>query len=300
MAGLLNIVPRYLPRYGMAPEWVRAVRPLTIVFTVISFAVTIVFRADVDAQGGAYATGVLVLMSSAAIAVALSSWRRQQAAWMRWAFVVIALVFAYTTIVNIFERPEGIKIASIFIGTIIALSFISRIVRTTELRVEGIELDETAQAIVNEAEEGTIRIIASQYCPTDTLRDYRAEEKLNRETNHMPPTDPIIFFEVETGDTSEFSGVLRVKGIDVGGNYRVLRTTSSVVPNVIAAFLLYLRDYTGRIPHVYFQWSDRNPLGLIFSYVLFGEGDIAPITHEVLRQAEKDRTRRPQVHVGGS
>jgi hypothetical protein len=57
----------------MAPEWASATRPLVLIITGIAFLVTILFRADVNAQGGAYATGVLGLMTSGAVAVAISS-----------------------------------------------------------------------------------------------------------------------------------------------------------------------------------------------------------------------------------
>jgi hypothetical protein len=38
------------------------------------------------------------------------------------AFLLIALVFTYTTILNVYDRPEDIKIASLFIGAIILVS----------------------------------------------------------------------------------------------------------------------------------------------------------------------------------
>src|SRR5262245_20124075 len=294
MAGLINIVPRYLPRYGMAPAWTRATRPLALVYTAIAFAVTIIFDADHNAQGGAYATGVLVLMTSAAVAVTLSAWREGA---IRYAFLVIALVFGYTTIVNIIERPEGIKIASFFIGAIVVVSFISRALRSTELRVERVELNESARQLIEEAKKGTIRIIANRPDRGD-IDEYQLKEKEERWNNHIPAQDPVLFFEVRPGDVSEFSGVLRVRGVQVG-SYKVLRTRSPAVPNAIAAFLLHLRDSTGQIPHVYFGWTDVNPLWYVLKFIFFGEGDTAPVTHEILRQAEHDPSRRPAVHVGG-
>jgi hypothetical protein len=296
MAGLLNIVPRYLPRYGMAPDWALAQRPLVLIYMMVAFAVTVIFEADVEKQGGAYATGVLVLMSSAAIAVTLSVWRRRK----NWVpFLIIALVFVYTTVQNVHERPEGIKIASLFILTIVATSFLSRVWRTTELRVEKIELDATAKEYIDELirQGSEIRIVANRR-DTGDAAEYRLKEREKRADNHIPTRDPVLFFEVTPSDASEFSGVLRVRGVDVDG-YRVMRSESPAVPNAIAAFLLHVRDMSGKLPHVYFGWSEGNPLKYLLKYIAFGEGDTAPITHEVLRQVEDNPERRPAVHVGG-
>ncbi len=295
LAGLLNIVPRYLPRYGMAPEWARATRPLVVVFTVICFIVTLLFRADVDAQAGAYATGVLALMTSAAIAVTLSA--RRQGERIQWAFMLISLIFSYTTIINIIEEPEGLKIATIFIVVIVISSLFSRVWRSTELRVDRIELDDIAREFIRQAARGTIRIITNRV-DTGAPEEYQVKEQEKRDDNHIPPSEPIIFFEVTPGDASEFSGVLKICGTNVDG-FKVLRTESPAVPNAIAAFLLYLRNETGKLPHVYFGWSEGNPVSYLLKYIAFGEGDTAPVTHEVLRQAEKDPERRPVVHVGG-
>ena len=296
MAGLLNIVPRYLPRFGMAPEWTRAARPLVLIYSAIAFAVTVIFRADVDAQGGAYATGVLVLMTSAAVAVTLSAWGRK-ARGSALGFGVIATVFAYTTAVNVIERPDGVKIASLFIGAIVVVSLCSRLWRTLELRVDGVELDDQARRFVDESLGGDLHIIANQPDACD-VAEYEEKVRQARADFLLPPDQPLLILEVYIRDPSDFSDVLRVKGVDAGG-YRVLRAEATAVPNAIAAFLLYLRDASGRRPHAYFNWGESHPLLYIVRYLLSGHGDVAPVTREVLRQAEPDPARRPVIQVGG-
>ena len=267
LAGLLNLIPRYLPRYGMAPEWARANRPLVLIITGITLVVTIIFKASVDAQGGAYATGVLVLMSSAALAVAITAWRQSH----RWAvFISITVVFAYTTVTNVFERPEGIKIASLFIATIIVMSLVSRALRSTELRVHGIMPDEMAMSFIesiNPRGEG-IRIIANRPGRGDAS-EYAAKLAEARQTHHLPENDPLLFLEVRPGDTSNFSEFLQIEGKRVGP-YRILACQSAAIPNAIAALLLYMRDRTGQIPHVYFGWTEGNPITYLLKFLAFG------------------------------
>lgn len=295
MAGLLNIVPRYLPRFGMAPEWTRAARPLVLVYTAVAFAVTIIFRASVDAQGGAYATGVLVLMTSGAVAVTLSAWRRGERR-AATGFGVIAAVFVYTTIANVVERPEGVKIAGFFIASIVTVSLTSRLWRTLELRVDRIELDDRAQRFIAEAGEEELHIIANHPDSRDAA-EYEAKEREIREDFVLPPECTVLFLEIYVRDASDFAEAMKIRGVDVGG-HRVLRAEATAVPNAIAAFLLYLRDETHRRPHAYFNWTEGNPILYLIRYVLSGRGDVAPVTREVLRQAEPDPTKRPAIHAG--
>jgi hypothetical protein len=299
MAGLINVVPRYLPRYGMAPEWGRAIRPLVFVYTAIAFAIVIIFKASTDAQAGAYATGVLFVMSSAAVAVTLVA-RRNGSRRSTAIFAMVTLVLAYTTVANIFERPDGIKIASFFIAAIVVVSLASRVQRSLELRHERIELDEEARRFIKEASNqgDEIHIIAHRRRSGNEPKEYARKLAEQQEFNRVPKDVPVLFLEVNVDDASEFEEVLEVRGVEVG-DYKVLRAESAVVPNAIAAFLLYLRDETGKTPNCYFGWTEGNPFVYVVRYILFGEGDTAPVTHEVLREAEPDLERRPNINVGG-
>ncbi|HEX6975773.1 MAG TPA: hypothetical protein VF147_15315, partial [Vicinamibacterales bacterium] len=231
---------------------------------------------------------------SAAVAVTLATFRRHARA--RYAFAAITLVFVYTTITNVIERPDGVKIASWFIITIIVTSMVSRVMRSTELRIQGVEPDVLARQFIREAAGTPVRIIANR---PDTGRPEEYEHKLReaRESHHLPPDERVLFVEVRPGDVSDFAGTLKVEGADVGGHH-VLRCTSPAIPNAIAALLLYCRDETGKIPHAYFGWTEGNPIAYLLKFLAFGEGDTAPVTREVLRQCEHNPMRRPRIHVG--
>jgi len=295
MAGLLNLVPRYLPRYGMAPDWARAVRPLVLVFTAIAFLVTWLFDANVDAQGGAYATGVLVLISSAAVAVTLSTWRKGQHR-LTAAFGVIAGVFLYTTGANVAERPDGVKIGACFIAGILLVSLVSRLRRAFDLRVTNVQLDPMAGLFIRDTARREITLIANEPDTRDET-EYRSKIKQVVKDHHLPSQHDVIFVEVTVTDASDFETELDVHG-EIRGDQRVLTVCGSSVPNALAALALYIRDLTHRQPHLYFEWTEGSPVANFLRYLVFGQGEVAPVTREILRRAEPDRSRRPHVHVG--
>jgi hypothetical protein len=292
MAGLLNLVPRYLPPYGMAPDWARANRPLVLVFTLISLIVTKIFDADVNAQGGAYATGVLVLMTSAAVAVTIAHKGRKRF----WLFALMTLVFAYTTTLNIYERPEGLKIASFFIGTIVLVSITSRAMRSTELRIGEVKLSPKAADFLSSFAPNPVRIIAHRP-DKRTIEEYDRKERQAREDHSLNGGEQVVFLEMVQGDASAFEEDIDVRGVKIGP-HRILRCTAPAIPNAIAAILLKAQTTSGQISHAYFGWTEGNPISYVLKYIFLGEGDTAPVTREVLRRTVKNPPDRPRIHVG--
>lgn len=296
MAGMLNLIPRYLPRFGMAPEWARAMRPLILVLIGVAVVITLAFDASVDAQGAAYATGVLVLMTSAAVAVCISAKRKGQR-WQAIGFGIISVVFLYTTGANVVERPDGIRIAALFILGIIAISLVSRFRRSTELRATSVTFDEAAMAIVRTSAEGPIlRVIAHEPIRMSAAR-YRHKLAHARMASHLPEDSKVVFIEVKVSDFSDFAQDITVQGITRHG-YPILQTSATSVPTAIASVAMAIRDQTGIMPHIYFRWTEGDPVRNLLRFFFLGQGEIAPLTREVLREAEPELGKRPWVHVG--
>jgi hypothetical protein len=289
LAGLINLVPRYLPRYGMAPEWARATRPLVLFFLGVSFLVTIIFHADVDAQGGAYATGVLVLIASAAFAVTLSVKGKKV---LQAAFGTVTLIFIYTLISNIKDRPDGLKVASCFIGLILLSSAISRARRSLELRHEHLILTPAAkQLIASNLNDGRLKIVAHR----PNINGYVQKLKDLRE-RHGIHTGNLLFLEVEVKDPSEFFENELTIDARPGEKPVLLCRTHSVAP-AIAKLLIGVQKMYGCTAHCYFAWSERQPLENAVRYVVFGEGEIGAETEAIIRREEPAMGKRPLVHI---
>ena len=298
MSGLLNLVPQYLPRYGMAPEWARAVRPLVVLFTGINLFVTWVFDASVSAQGDAYATGVVVLMSSAATATVIEYWRSRQGPWwkrLHFGFALIAFVFLYTMVAIIVEKPTGMKIAGCFIAATIVSSFVSRTMRSTELRMTGFQFkDDQSRFLWDSMRHIEFPILVPHRPGRRELED---KEVSMRSEHHLDNDIPLVFIEAERGDVSEFyqSPVLEVTESEGRITVRVTRCVS--IAHAIAAVALELSK-VGTPPEIHFGWSDERPLAANIGFVLFGEGNVPWMVRELILKAEPNPERQPRVVVG--
>ncbi|MBX9583235.1 MAG: amino acid transporter [Gemmataceae bacterium] len=301
MVGLLNLVPQYLPRYGMAPEWARATRPLVLLFTAIAFVVTLAFRANVEAQGGAYATGVLVLITSACVAAVIDTWEHRAGPWYRrlsWPLAAITLVFVYTTVANEVEKGfQGLLIASCFIAAILLTSLWSRVARSRELRFAGFRLaDPESRFLWDTIRHLEVTVLIPHRPGRRTLAD--KETQIRRE-HRLPDDLMVVFVEVELADASEFANQPVLKVEQEEGRYIMRITGASSIAHTLAAVGLEMAK-VGRPPEIHFGWTDETLLSGTLGFLLFGEGNVPLLVRELIREAEPDESKRPFILISGT
>lgn len=298
MAGLLNLVPLYLPKYGMAPEWARAMRPLVLMFTAVNLFVTWIFDASVDAQGDAYATGVLMLITSGCIASVIDTAKRPGFWWkmLMVYFVLISIVFIYTTADNIYEKSAGIKIASFFILTILVTSIISRISRSRELRFDGFLMPDVQSRLMWDTIRHLELSVLVPHRPG--RRTLEEKEVIIRREHRIPAEMMVVFVEVELSDASEFNQqpTLKIKAVE--GKYILKISNAASISHTLAALALEMAK-VGRPPEIHFGWTDESPLSGTLGFLLFGEGNVPWMVRELIRRAEPDLARRPMIIIAG-
>ncbi|HEY3626613.1 MAG TPA: hypothetical protein VGL00_10020, partial [Terracidiphilus sp.] len=273
MAGLLHLVPRYLPRFGMAPRWVALARPLVLVLFAIDVIITLVFRADVEAQSGAYATGVLVLILSAAFAATLTSWRERR--WLVAGYSgIVCLVFAYTLGDNCLERPDGLIIGAILTLLLVLLSALSRSLRSVELRIsEGYFADVESWHLGPELRGKKVHLV-----PIKSSSEEARNKKREEIAMHYNVRGPFAFVHINLLDNrSEFSVPLEVAIRREGNDYFGEVYGAIAIANSLA----FVSECIDPIS-VFIGLTRRDLMTQAFRYLLFGEGETGLMFYTIL------------------
>ncbi len=298
--GLQNLLPHYLNRLGMEVSWAGKVGVIMHVLNGMILLVTVVFRASPASQQWAYATSVLVLLAGAALAAAIDLNGFRPRGPLRILVVVIACAaggfFLAMTGLTVLINHSGLTIALAFVVAILTSSFISRWIRSTELRFQGFEFaDETTRARWRELSRHPRKILVPHRPGLLSLCQRNAQ--LQRDYM-LDPAASIVFVEAYVGDPSNFyqQPTLRIERTE---GFEVIRLERCVsVSHVLAALCLEMGREGSAPPQIVFGWSDEPPLAANLNFLLLGEGNIPWMVRELLRKAAPEVARQPRVVIG--
>jgi hypothetical protein len=296
--GLRDLVPQYMRRLGMELEWSHNTGAILHVFNCINLVVTVGFRASVDAQRGAYAASVLVLISTAAVAVALDRWGRQIEASRRqlpWYYLSVSLAFMASAGAAAIANPAGVVIALGFVLVILLWSMVSRALRSMELRCEAFDFADPESKFLWESLKYLEFPVLVPHRPGRHTLDLKEEQI--RQRHRLAPEVPVVFVEVELGDASDFLQRPLIRIIEEEGRFIIRITECASISHVLAAAALELSK-VGRPPEIHFGWSDESPVSANLSFLLFGRGNIPWMVRELIRKAEPNPERQPRVIIG--
>jgi hypothetical protein len=260
--------------------------------------VTLIFHASVIAQGGAYATGVMVLMSSGAVAVVVDLWLKSSGIWWRrlhWGYLATTAVFIYTTVAIIFEKPDGIKIAGAFILAVLIFSIVSRTRRSTELRFDKFDfVDDTSRFLWDALRHLEFPVLVPHRPGHHTIAE--KDEKIRR-VHRLGRNVPIVFVEATVGDPSEFHQNPMIEVTEEDERFLLKLSRCVSVAHAVATVALELSK-TGKPPEIHFGWSGESPLAANLGFLLFGEGNVPWLVRELILKAEPDSAKQPRVIIG--
>ncbi len=304
MTALAVLLPQFLLRFGMELKRANRWGVMLIVFAGINLLVTVYFQASVSAQRNAYASGVLVLMSSAAVVTVLDKRDLQRHSQGRGRFLrslgigyftVVAAVFVLTTLVVALHSASGLVIAGSFIVALLAMSVLSRAYRAGEMRTVGFEFKNAESKFLWDSLRLADFPVLVPHRPG--RREREIKEQTIRQTHQLAPDADIVFLEVEVDDPSNFFQTLLVEVIPEDRRFVIRLERCVSVAHAIAAVALEMSKES-KPPGLHFGWPELGVLAASWSYLAFGEGNIPWKVRELIHWAEPDPTKRPRVIVG--
>ena len=237
------------------------------------YVITLIFGASVEAQSGAYATGVLVLILSAAFAATLALWRERRRGLAAYT-AVVCLVFAYTLVDNCLERPDGLIIGTIFTLILVVVCAVSRSIRSVEFRIpHGYFADGESWRLGPEVRDKKVHVVPIRSSSAEARRQKKAEV-----ARHYHVRRPFLFVHVNLLDNrSEFSAPLEVSLRKEGDDYVAEVFGAVAIANTVA----YLSEAIDPIS-IFIGLTRRNLMTQAVRYLLFGEGETGLMVYTIL------------------
>jgi hypothetical protein len=293
-------VPPYLYRLGMEFDWSVKLGALMYLLLAVKFGVVLYFKADLDAQRGAYLTSVLAVFAFAGLTAVIDvRQKRKRLGWHKPfrvppLFLLALLAFAGSGLYVARLQPTAVVLAGSFVAVILGFSILSRAWRCTELRFAGFAFADEA----SEREWG--RLKASHFpilVPVRSNESLKEKEAAVRTRHRIPDALPVVFLHAELADPSEFTHRARVRIAPEDGRVVIHLTRCVSIPHAVAAAALELAS-EGAVPEVHFGWSAENPLTANLHFVLFGHGNVPWMVHTLIRRSNVPEERKPRVIVG--
>jgi hypothetical protein len=244
-----------------------------LVLLLVTVIVTLIFRADVEAQSGAYATGVLVLILSAALAATLALWHERRYALSLYCGLLF-LVFGFTLVDNSIERPDGLIIGGIFTVLLMVICAVSRSVRSMEIRIPyGFFVNAESWNLGPEVRGKKVHLVPIKTSSLEDRRRKRAEI-----TRHFKVPGPFLFLHVHLLDNrSEFAAPLDVDLRKEGEDYVADVYGAVAIANTIA----FVSETIDPIS-IFLSLTRLGLTGQAVRYLLFGEGETGLMVYAVL------------------